>query len=180
MIKSCLLRSHGRYSKRPPSILRQKAVRRITLSLTRLNMLTSTVGTVAWSLATNASTVLKRTEQTRFFRCPSRKISELDPANVLAMQSALHVQSTFLDMKHSSTAHFPTERSSSVVLKQQTLPHRDAFSVSSSRTVSRKSHHRWATACQRAHDSVFYGTSLNTVERQPVREPTTVSSTVRV
>jgi hypothetical protein len=49
--------------------------------------------------------------------------SELDPAEEEVMQSALHIQSIFLDVAQLLPDIFSIVRWSSVVLKPQLLPH---------------------------------------------------------
>jgi hypothetical protein len=104
MIKPCPPHSNGRCLKQPPSILRQTTKQHMAFSQTCLKMLALTAVTAAWSPAIRSMTVQGGTTETCSFRCPHRK----NPATKEAMQSALDIQSMFLDMSWSTTArHLP-------------------------------------------------------------------------
>jgi hypothetical protein len=106
MIEPRAPRSYGRYSKRPPSISRQTAARRMAFSryvdIDRRHS--------CFSLAARCSIVLcgpgcvNCTQLAPSGVLTGKHQSELDPATEEAMQSDLDVQFIFLDISESFTA----------------------------------------------------------------------------
>jgi hypothetical protein len=101
--------NHG-FSKRHPPISRQTAV----LSGSRRNVLSSTVVTAAEVLPRDIRKSWEGLRKHAPDVFPQRKknASDWDPATEVATLSALHVQSTFLDMSRSTTnGHIPDSAS---------------------------------------------------------------------
>jgi hypothetical protein len=142
MIKPWGSRCYNRYSKRPPNILRQRAVSPTAFSRTRLNMLALAIFVAAWNLATRS----RQSWEELHKRAPTGGDHRTKLIGGISGELGGHTAinpSSWVTFRPSIHGLLPHDPLISVVLWPQLLPHRGTTSSSPSTRVSRKSRQCW-------------------------------------